>query len=401
MDINNCRQNSKPLLNLSQRKVDLSPRFIILDEICLFYFLCHFPEGGNPYNGKLDLLVSEFFRINNLKPTINSIEKSICNNRNNFCLHRITVPSSQMNSRMRTERFDTLKIALASINIDEEKDVEPVITSPKFGLTPQKKNELYKLLNEAVKNCVNMIIFPEFFLPIEWFAELHTFSRKNSISIISGLRYLTHANRAYNYLVVFQPFTAGYGYKYSLPLIREKSHYAPAEILGLAKHRFECQDPVHPTTHLIKWKNLNYSDMLCYELTNIEYRYELRQNIELLIVPELNHDTEYFSNIVESTARDLHCFVVQANTSKYGDSRITGPYNSMFKDLIQVKGGENDVLLMGSIDLDELRQNRNTCQKELQQKKYRVFQTGESSDHKQQRKLKNPPAGFDKAKEAQ
>lgn len=399
-DINNCSPNSQQLLNLSQRKVDLSPRFIHLEEICLFYFVCHYPEGSNPFSGKLDSLIVEFININNLQPTISGIESPFNSTvKKQFNLHRISVPSSRIHVRKNSNTFDTLKIALASINIDEATDVEPVLESPKHGLTPQKKHDLYKLLNEALENGANMIVFPEYFLPLEWLEELHAFSRKNSISIISGIRYLTHKDRAYNYLVVFQPFSAGYGFRYSLPLIREKSHYAPAEILGLAKHHFECQDPSNPTTHLISWKNLNYSDMLCYELTDIEYRYELRHNIELLIVPELNLDTEYFSNIVESTARDLHCFVVQANTSKYGDSRITGPYNSMFKDIIQIKGGENNVLLMGTIDLKELRKNRNSYQIKLQEDKLQVIKTGKLEDHKQKKKLKDPPAGFNKAKE--
>lgn len=66
----------------------------------------------------------------------------------------------------------------------------------------------------------------------------------------------------------------------------------------------------------------------------------------------------YFSNIVESASRDLHCFIVQANTSKYGDSRITGPYNSLFKDIIKVKGGENNVLLIGTVDCLAVREKR-------------------------------------------
>ena len=127
---------------------------------------------------------------------------------------------------------------------------------------------------------------------------------------------------------------------------------------------------------------------MCYELTDIGYRCKLRMKIEVLLVPELNPDTEYFSNIVEATSRDLHCFVVQVNSSKYGDSRITGPFNSMFKDVVKIKGGENNVLLMGTVDVKELLENRVEEKNETEEKPQPL-----------KRRLKNPPAGFENRKE--
>lgn len=41
----------------------------------------------------------------------------------------------------------------------------------------------------------------------------------------------------------------------------------------------------------------------------------MKTNIDMLFIPQLNRDTNYFASIVESAARDLHCFVIQANTS--------------------------------------------------------------------------------------
>ena len=78
--------------------------------------------------------------------------------------------------------------------------------------------------------------------------------------------------------------------------------------------------------------------------------------IDLLIAVEWNKDTHYYSNIVESCVRDLHCFMVQVNTSNYGDSRITAPKSSAEMNIIQVTGGENDVLLKGMIAVNQLRQ---------------------------------------------
>ena len=176
-------------------------------------------------------------------------------------------------------------------------------------------------------------------------------------------------------------------------MFREKNHYAPAEVTALAQKRFECKDPLHPSIHLVNWNGIAFSDLMCFELTNIEYRYVLRNKIDLLIVPELNKDTAYFSNIVESASRDLHCFVVQANTSKYGDSRITGPYNSLFKDIIKVKGGENNVILIGTINCLEVQQKRKNYPKELEQKKKAAW-NGTVLTNQDKRNIKGPPAGF-------
>ena len=85
-------------------------------------------------------------------------------------------------------------------------------------------------------------------------------------------------------------------------------------------------------------------------------------------MPQLNRDTNYFSSIVESTSRDLHTVIVQANTSKYGDSRITAPFKTSLKDILKIKGGEEDVMIVGKIDWERLKKFRETYYTKLQNK---------------------------------
>lgn len=386
-------QNSKQFIPLNNRKVQLCPRFIHFDELCQLGFLAHFFEGGNPILNHLDVLTQTFTAINNLGDALPPLEKNPVVS-NGIRLHQVYAPNYKKNSTP-----GVIKIALASVWLDEEKDIEPVLKDPLHDLSPAKKRELYKLLNEARKNHADMIVFPEYYLPIHWIEELFAFSRKNSIAIVCGLRYITNKSQAYNYMTVLQPFKPN-RFNYALPLFREKNHYAPAEVVALAENQFECTDPSHPSIHLIDWNGIEYSDLMCFELTNIEYRYVLRNKIDVLIVPELNKDTLYFSNIVESASRDLHCFIVQANTSKYGDSRITGPYNSLFKDIIKVKGGENNVLLIGTVDCLAVQKKRKRYPSELLEKKKAAW-AGKKSPHKDERVLKGPPAGFYGRKEDQ
>ena len=202
---------------LDERKVLLSPRFINLDEIYLLNFLMHYPQGGNISLGKTEELLQIFYKCNNISTPIENIQEKITNLKT-IKTSELSLPSTNKPQ----DSFNKFKVAIASICLDEYKDVEPVIVSSKHGLSPQKKKELYVLLNNALDNKADMIVFPEFYLPIEWLQEIFAFSRKNSVAIISGLRYITYGNMAYNYLCARQPFESFNGFKYAIPLLREK-----------------------------------------------------------------------------------------------------------------------------------------------------------------------------------
>ena len=82
---------------------------------------------------------------------------------------------------------------------------------------------------------------------------------------------------------------------------------------------YKRQDQITPFYYIFKNCDVAFSTILCYEFTDIASRLIMKGNIDILFVPQLNKDTNYFASIVESAARDLHCFVIQANTAIYGD----------------------------------------------------------------------------------
>ncbi len=370
---------------LDQDKVMFLPRFIHLEELYLLCFMINYSEGGNPFCNKIKSIDEQFANINRIASRTNTLNETNPLINKNDSLQTIRIIDSETKNNM--------KVALASIYIDEHDDVIPVLDNPNYNLLPNKKRELYQMLNEAKEKKAEMVIFPEFFLPIQWLQEILIFARKNRIAIMSGLRYLVCNKQAFNYLVVLQPFSAD-GFKYSVPLFREKNYYAPAEKIELAKKQLRCNEPDNKPIHLIDWNGLKYSNLMCYELTNIEYRYALRGLIDLLVVPELNRDTSYFSNVVEATTRDLHAFIVQVNTSKYGDSRITGPYNSLYKDIIKLKGGKDNIILTGTIDVLSIEENRNTYAGKLEEKIQQAFDGELKAEKENKKKTKDPVAGF-------
>ncbi len=80
-----------------------------------------------------------------------------------------------------------------------------------------------------------------------------------------------------------------------------------------------------------------------------------RSKIDFMVTAEWNADTNYFSNIAESSARDLHCYFVQVNTAQYGDSRIVSPSKTNMMNLLRTKGGKNETLLIQDLDIASLR----------------------------------------------
>lgn len=69
-----------------------------------------------------------------------------------------------------------------------------------------------------------------------------------------------------------------------------------------------------------------------------------------------NTDIAYFSTIIESLCRDLHCYCIQANSSGPGDSRVLRPSRSDLRDIIKTKGGKNPCILAADIDIKALRE---------------------------------------------
>ena len=91
-------------------------------------------------------------------------------------------------------------------------------------------------------------------------------------------------------------------------------------------------------------------------MTNIDYRAKFRGNVDAIIVPEWNSDTEMFGSLIEASAYDIHAFIVQCNDRQYGDTRIRIPAKKHHnRDIVRVKGGEEDFFVVGKLDIDKLR----------------------------------------------
>ena len=86
-----------------------------------------------------------------------------------------------------------------------------------------------------------------------------------------------------------------------------------------------------------------------------------------------------FSSLIEAAAYDVHAYIIQCNNRKFGDTRIRIPAKKHFeRDIVKIKGGEDDYFVIGEIDIKRLRQFQS----------FTISPTGENAA------FKPVPAGF-------
>jgi hypothetical protein len=245
-----------------------------------------------------------------------------------------------------------LKLGLSNMKI-EPKDLKAAITK-KSLITNEKKNRHIKMLNLAEEEQIDLLILPETSVPFEWLYAYADESRRKQRAFIFGLEHFTLSNFCFNFSIALLPVEIG-GMKEVFILPRLKNHYSPSEAKEIKKIGKNLPKPISSFYHLIKWRGLQFTIYNCYELTDVVHRSIFRSELDILFAIEYNKDTNYFSNIAESTCRDLHCYYVQANTSEYGDSRVVEPKETEKMNPVRVKGGENSIILKYELDIQKLR----------------------------------------------
>lgn len=361
-------------------KSKLSPRFINLDEIYQFVFMRQSTRGGNYFQDtekmkvrdKLYFIEDYFFEVNQIHREESHIAISIDDMRNNgYILQNIHLGDV-------CDTKEKVKIAIANIKLDTKRCCYGLQCAEDVTLNRLDLVAFMKRAYADGKEKVDFLVFPEFYMPLQWVSDVLTFVRKTGITVISGLQYVTYNEHAYNNVALFMPVKTG-NYSNAVLLVREKNDYAPMECELLAIEKYKCNDQVEPVYQVINCNGIRYGTFLCYEFTDIVARSLYKDKVDIIFTPEHNRDTSYFANIIETTARDLHVFIVQANTSIYGDSRITGPYGRNDRNVIQIKGGDRDDIIVGTIELGKVRkyqqEEKNNFDEKI--KKYLEFEKGE------------------------
>lgn len=340
--------NELGTLTLDKQRLFWTPRFLHLDELFIYYFMQSTQNERKSFYSNIESSWERYMRLNHFTRFAGKdVVKQDLTVNANIGLVDIYIPNHTLGE---------YQVGLANTTVSEDDALQSLL-HPEHKMTIRDKKQLFHMANTAVKEGANYITFPEFFIPIVWLKDITRFAQKNDITIIAGLRYIRNINQAFNCTTIIQPYDNS-GFRNVIALFREKNFYAPEETDCLYKLGYHISNPATPLYYVVHSSGIRYSTILCFEFTDITSRAGLKSRVDALFVPQLNKDTNYFSSIVESTARDLHCFIVQANTSKYGDSRITGPYDTIHKNIVQIKGGSNDVVIIGKLDVNQLKTAR-------------------------------------------
>lgn len=263
----------------------------------------------------------------------------------------VHVQEITVNNKKRSS--NKFKIAFANTKVEEKNILDSMRGTP--NLDSERYDKLAKIVKKVRLDKSDILLFPEFFIPINLLSSVVKYAERNQVLTITGLEHVKIKNTVFNFIVTILPFEVD-GVSDAVVVFRLKNHYAHIEESLIKGNHFKIAKPKENRYDIFNWKNLYLSPYYCFELANVWHRSLFKSKLDLLVGVEWNKDTNYFSNIVESCSRDLHCYVAQVNTSQFGDSRLTQPTESARLDILRLKGGTNDAILTAEIDLDRIRE---------------------------------------------
>jgi len=250
-------------------------------------------------------------------------------------------------------RLPNPNISFANTEVLEKNIIDNIRENPNLGV--ERYQKLSGILKKAREENSNILLFPEFFIPINLLSSIARFAERNQMLTVTGLEHVTVKKKSFNFIITILPFEYD-GIKDATVVFRLKNHYAHIEESLIDGNHLKVPKPNPYRYDIFNWRNIYFSSFYCFELANALHRSLMKGKIDLLIGIEWNKDTPYFSNIVESCTRDLHTYIAQVNTSQFGDTRLSQPVETARKDILRLKGGINDAILVAKIDIDKLRE---------------------------------------------
>ena len=227
----------------------------------------------------------------------------------------------------------------------------------------QRYRFLSKMLDAAVEQGVDLLVLPENYLPLEWLPTVARFCANNQLGLVTGIEHVlvkegqSEKSAVYNLTAVILPYMHK-EQRFAHVCYHSKVNFSPEEKCQIEGYHCICREGAESgnrTYQLFCWHGVWFPVYCCFELASIQDRAIFQSYADLIVAVEWNKDIPYFSSIIESMCRDLHCYCIQANSSGPGDSRVLQPTKSEVRDIIKTKGGTNPCILAADIDIDALR----------------------------------------------
>lgn len=250
-------------------------------------------------------------------------------------------------------------VALTNIKMNESDWAASACNKP--NLSSQRYHQIANVVNEIIRLSPkpDYVLFPELCIPLEWVDSIANSLSRVGISLIAGTEYFHINNSQLFSEAVLVLSDNRLGYPSTVKIWQPKLEPAVNEDKELvskfgktwaSSYIREKAKPVYAHNDFF------FGVMICSELLNSKDRISFQGNVDALMSLSWNQDLNTFSSLVESTALDVHAYVVLVNNRKYGDSRVRSPARETFmRDLARLKGGDNDFVVAATLDIDSLR----------------------------------------------
>lgn len=266
-------------------------------------------------------------------------------------------------------RPDPIRIGIVNLPISDSTLSRSYHPEKSPDISLRRWTDLAKILNTAVKNRCDLVVFPELSIPHRWLSWLSMWSRQHQVGLVFGMEYIFGKKNqikesdkdscskytAFNTTVALLPFDVEDYYKSCSISIRVKNHYSPDEKSNLQDCNYLLPEKEADVYHLYNWKGTQFTIYNCFELADIRHRSLFRSDLDYIIGCSYNRDTHYFNDIIDSVSRDLHCYVIYSNTANYGCSRIIQPTKSETRNIAYIGGGSTPTLITGDLEIAKLR----------------------------------------------
>jgi hypothetical protein len=259
---------------------------------------------------------------------------------------------------------EKFRVVLCNQKVKETDFTEALKGRENIKKERQQTIERIKDISSQVEEC-DMLVMAELATPLSALYGFCMHSAKNRMAIITGLEFINIKKVAYNFVVTLLPVTVE-GVDDVIPFIRLKNDYTHAEIQLITGVEGGLSIPTLEKYiyHLFRWRGIAFTTYYCFEFANINMRNIFFNLLDLMVVPIWNRDNPYYNALGEATARDLHCYYIQVNTSDFGETRIIEPVSSERSDLARVKGGTinhpifNVSFLVSDLKIHSLRESQ-------------------------------------------
>jgi len=304
-----------------------------------------FCTANNIHSVDRDEVKNEYFKFSTLNTEIEGITFP----------NDVRVTPIKIGNRKAKE--DRLRVCLVNKFVDFRESKKSMQGNP---ASDNARYEGFNRIFDDIKkvNGADIFIMPEICIPYHFIPQSILFSVYNQVGFITGVEHWRSGQFIFNFVLTVLPIQV-YDDRDSIVIPRLKNHYAPEEEKAIIKEGFKIPKPKPCNYELILWNETYFSIYYCFELADVRHRNMLLGLVDVLFAPVWNMDVHYYNSLVESASRDMHCFIVLANTTQFGDSRITRPANHIRKDKLRIKGGtvkdHKAIVVVSDLEISRLR----------------------------------------------